>query len=478
MCSDPAVEGLERVKEEEGMVLEPPEAAQPSDVVIDDLIFSDGAFPSLPEFPCLSSPSPSSAASTQPKAPCLSNKSSSSSSSTSSSSPWSFLKVAEESDGVQMVPAGGEPAAGVVGPESEGIDFLGAIDLWESGEPADCWDTSSFFLGESCGGDGADGQAPVRDEVGVFGAGGEFPSEDLAKVFFEWLKSNKDSISPEDLRSIKLKRSTVECAASRLGGGKQGRVQLLKLILAWVQNHHLQKRRRRSRQVQAANQDFSAGAATASPFSYLRPLTFPPPPDPHIDYHDATPYNSYMPYAAEPPPPTFPAMIPAYHCQYYHEQPISPLPPPNFHSAEQAAVAWQPLPTPQFPAGFASHFAGCQPVYSSPSLSVARLPSATKEARKNRMARHRKLSSLHHNRAQQPQPQPQNEQSSDPAAVICDGSSSSAPSNIKSCRHWSSSPTVFPPPPAAEENLQRHALPVAEKRRVIILFNYAVFFSL
>ncbi|KAK8947651.1 hypothetical protein KSP40_PGU013089 [Platanthera guangdongensis] len=327
-------------------------------------------------------------------------------------------------------------------------------------------------------------------------------------------------------------------------------------------------------------------------------------------------------------------MLPAYHCQYYHEQPISPLPPPNFHSAEQAAAAWQPLSAPQFPAGFTSHFAGCQPLYSSPSLTVARLPSATKEARKNRVARHRKLSSLHHNRgpttsaaaaeraelrsrccdlrrqqlfcsikyqilsslvifancipvaaggrgesskacvagckktagakvgaelevlaaesaeantttnslsphcrrqisiqpsrrlppgnpcrhrssqrgspltspavsryilrrrspspgyrrrpkrlertgwrgienyllftttgAQQPQPQPQNEQSSDPAAVICDGSSSSAPSNIKSCRHWSSSPTVFPSPPAAEENLQRHALPAAKKRR-------------
>ncbi|KAK8938395.1 B3 domain-containing protein VP1 [Platanthera zijinensis] len=324
---------------------------------------------------------------------------------------------------MQMVPAGGEPPVGVVDPESEGFDILGAIDLWESAEPTDCWDTSSFFLGEGCGGDGADGQAPIKADVGVFGAGGEFPSEDLAKVFFEWLKSNKDSISLEDLRSIKLKRSTIECAASRLGGGKQGRLQLLKLILAWVQNHHLQKRRRR-RSDHAANQFFSAHAGAASQFSYLHPLTSPPPPEvvtvnPHIDYYDAAPCNSYMRYAAEPPPPTFPAMIPAYHCQYYHEQSISPRPPPNFHSAEQVVIAWQPALAPQFQAGLAPHLAGCQPVYSS--FGVVGLPSVTKEARKNRMARHRRLSSLHHSRTQQPQQQLQQEQSSDPAARICDG---------------------------------------------------------
>jgi DNA-binding MarR family transcriptional regulator len=35
-------------------------------------------------------------------------------------------------------------------------------------------------------------------------------------VLFEWLKSNHDSISPEDLRSIKMKRSTIENAVKTI----------------------------------------------------------------------------------------------------------------------------------------------------------------------------------------------------------------------------------------------------------------------
>ncbi|GMH27930.1 hypothetical protein Nepgr_029773 [Nepenthes gracilis] len=67
-------------------------------------------------------------------------------------------------------------------------------------------------------------------------------SEDLAMVFFEWLKSIKESISAEDLRNIKIKKSTIKCAAKRLGGGKEGMTQLLKLILQWVQNHQINTR--------------------------------------------------------------------------------------------------------------------------------------------------------------------------------------------------------------------------------------------
>ncbi|CAI8612616.1 unnamed protein product [Vicia faba] len=67
--------------------------------------------------------------------------------------------------------------------------------------------------------------------------------DEMSNVFLEWLKSNKDSVSANDLRNVKLKKSTIESAARRLGGGKEGMKQLLKLILEWVQTSHLQSKR-------------------------------------------------------------------------------------------------------------------------------------------------------------------------------------------------------------------------------------------
>ncbi|WJX81796.1 B3 domain-containing transcription factor, variant 2 [Trifolium repens] len=68
-------------------------------------------------------------------------------------------------------------------------------------------------------------------------------NDEMSSVFLEWLKSNKDSVSANDLRNVKLKKSTIESAARRLGGGKEGMKQLLKLILEWVQTSHLQNKR-------------------------------------------------------------------------------------------------------------------------------------------------------------------------------------------------------------------------------------------
>ncbi|PPD80080.1 hypothetical protein GOBAR_DD22989 [Gossypium barbadense] len=61
----------------------------------------------------------------------------------------------------------------------------------------------------------------------------EKASDDLAMVFLEWLKTNKETVSAEDLRRVKIKKATIECAARRLGGGKEAMKQLLKLILEW-----------------------------------------------------------------------------------------------------------------------------------------------------------------------------------------------------------------------------------------------------
>ncbi|XP_058739637.1 B3 domain-containing transcription factor ABI3 isoform X4 [Vicia villosa] len=68
-------------------------------------------------------------------------------------------------------------------------------------------------------------------------------NDEMSSVFLEWLKSNKDSVSANDLRNVKLRKSTIESAARRLGGGKEGMKQLLKLILEWVQTSHLQSKR-------------------------------------------------------------------------------------------------------------------------------------------------------------------------------------------------------------------------------------------
>ncbi|CAL0328225.1 unnamed protein product [Lupinus luteus] len=82
----------------------------------------------------------------------------------------------------------------------------------------------------------------IHVEAGATGAGVD---DEMSSVFLEWLKSNKDSVSANDLRSVKLKRATIESAAKRLGGGKEAMKQLLKLILEWVQTSHLQNKRRK-----------------------------------------------------------------------------------------------------------------------------------------------------------------------------------------------------------------------------------------
>ncbi|XP_020576913.1 regulatory protein viviparous-1-like isoform X2 [Phalaenopsis equestris] len=413
------------------------------------LFFSDedDTFPSLSDFACLSSPSAasatfSSAASTLPKP---SNSSSSSSSSFSSSSPWSFLLA--ETEGKQPPAAASEdPLAPAM---DAGFDILGdEIDLWESCmDPIESstWDSSpSFFpngrefpAGGGSSSREADPQASNKEKMGSLFAGddGNF-SEDLANVFLDWLKRNKDSISPEDLRSIKLKRSTIECAARRLGGGQQGRVQLLKLILSWVQNHHLQKKRRRTRGSEAAGRDQEL---TNHP---LPPPPIPPPPpqiatisNPNIDlYYDALPSNTWVPYAGEP---SYPPVMPGYRDEavppynYYNNQAFTAQPwQQGFSTPSTSSVihySQMPLPVPMPAQAPALAPPPVQYVQNLPVYYTGHMASATKEARKKRMARHRKSSSFHHHRSQQVQNQQQ--QSLD-TSVATDHESSSAHSNF------------------------------------------------
>ncbi|KAL4193634.1 hypothetical protein AMTRI_Chr06g177750 [Amborella trichopoda] len=187
-----------------------------------------GDFPSLDEFPCFSASS------------SHSSNSSCSSSSSSSATPW--LQQNEEKPATAK--ASGESSSAFLDPVPEDkMEILAELEDMELLDTPDLWDPpSSPFFSEPTTYNGGSGDfsggsqvSPTNDE--------DSPSDELAKVFFEWLKSNKESISPEELRSIKLRRSTIESAARRLGGGREGMMQLLKLILAWVQNHHLQRRR-------------------------------------------------------------------------------------------------------------------------------------------------------------------------------------------------------------------------------------------
>ncbi|URE09519.1 Regulatory protein viviparous-1 [Musa troglodytarum] len=388
-------------------------AARVDDIVLnidgEDLIFSEDTFPCLPDFPCLSSPS---ASTLHAKNAVLSSCSSTSSSSSSSSSSWSFLQV---------------PDGGRVADSSEfadGLDILGDIDLFDLS--IDPWDPPSLFHADEASPaviSGADESVGNREkkpcqaveEGRLHGHGEGVPqqaqeeesSEELARIFLEWLRSNKDSISPEDLRSIKLKRATIECAARRLGRTKQGRTQLLKLILTWVQNNHLQRKRHRL------------------PYSYdHQPRPFPISPNPNqLDFN----CNPWSPYSMDPSTPaTHPALLSAYAgggngemgyssatanpYPYHHScgtssvvvnnQPFSPSPdfvdPAVGPWPTQLASALPSMAPPQYSGGMANQFLG-HPMYHQGQ----RLPgttSATKEARKKRMARQRRFSSLHQHR--------------------------------------------------------------------------------
>ncbi|PKA54658.1 B3 domain-containing protein VP1 [Apostasia shenzhenica] len=408
------------------------------DMEADDLVFSDDAFPALPKFPCLSSPSaPPSPSVVAPSTPSIASLISS-----SSSSPCAFLNV-PVSAGVMQSPASLDAIAPAAGPEScnpfhavdkeDSFDILVGMDLFpDSLEP-------SSFLPDDRAAAAVDRKQPAEEEAGMFGSqrgdGGSIPSEDLAKVFLDWLKKNEDWVSLEDLRGIKLKRSTIECATRRLGGGKQGRVQLLKLILFWVQNHHLLKRRHRI--------NGTGGGRCANSQFPNHPL-----PSNNVEFSNyKTAAASWTPYAADS---SFPAMMPVsgsdsvavtpYNLYrgssscglVVNSLPFSPVvAAPEFHAAEQVAPAASSMHYPHFTGGLSSpqvhagNSAGCQKM-DSPGLGIrSGIASATKEARKNRMARHRRPSmSLNRHRSQQNQQPPPPASSSVPRKSLHLSSSS------------------------------------------------------
>ncbi|KAF7845514.1 B3 domain-containing transcription factor ABI3-like [Senna tora] len=106
--------------------------------------------------------------------------------------------------------------------------------------------------------------------------------EEMSGVFLEWLKMNKESVSASELRSVRLKKSTIEYAAKRLGGGKQGMKQLLKLILQWLQTTHLHNKPRKPQTQNDSNfvnnintTPFQGKPPSTTPVSFTSPLPYP-----------------------------------------------------------------------------------------------------------------------------------------------------------------------------------------------------------
>nr|AEZ00779.1 VIVIPAROUS1 protein [Triticum monococcum subsp. aegilopoides] len=376
----------------------------------DDFMFAHDTFPALPDFPCLSSPSSSTF---------------SSSSSSNSSSAFTRAVGAGGRGGESARGEPSEPAAA-----GDGMDDLSDIDHlldFASINEDVPWDDEPLFpdvgmmledviseqqqlqppAGHGTAGRTASHAAAGGGEDAFTGGGGTGSvADDLPRFFMEWLKNNRDCISAEDLRSIRLRRSTIEAAAARLGGGRQGTMQLLKLILTWVQNHHLQKKRPR---VGAMDQEAPpAGGQLPSPGA-----------NPGYEFPTETgaaAATSWMPYQAFSPTGSYggEAIYPFQQgCSTssvgVSSQPFSPPAAPDMHAgawplqyavfvpagATSAGTQTYPMPPPgAVPQPFAAPgFAGQFPQRME--------PAATREARKKRMARQRRLSCLQQQRSQQ-----------------------------------------------------------------------------
>ncbi|KAK3032162.1 hypothetical protein RJ639_034987 [Escallonia herrerae] len=460
-----------------------------------------GDFPPLPDFPCMSSTSSSSST----PAPTKAMASSSASSSSSSAASWVGLKSeappAALSSTASMEALLPPSTDGVIGDVDcmDVMENFGYMDLIDSN---DIWDPSSIFQtdNESSQVNPQDSQKPYVQEGGsVQDQPHQAVQEkrpvldDLGVMFFEWLKSNKDHISAEDMRNIKLKRSTVESASKRLGSTKEGKKQLLKLILEWVAQYQLSKKRAGE-----------ASAAAAASCQYQDPFQNPnlsmpnPSPNSNFDCNTMLPPSDLMWDTVAPPPSyvmdqtvmagaqVFPQMMgymgttDAYNNANVANS-VHPYPPPpstDYHMLE-SVQSWPPS---QFSAVHPSHYnaypdnscqnlsmasaapqsvgvSGGDQQYHYPAVynagngevQVLRLgSSATKEARKKRMARQRRFSSYHHRRHhqhQQSQHQNQIQNATDQHArnVGSDNCTNNAaqgnPGNWMYC-NWPAAPTV------------------------------------
>ncbi|KAL8106660.1 B3 domain-containing transcription factor ABI3-like isoform X4 [Apium graveolens] len=410
---------------------------QEEDLIADSSIFYN-VFPTLGDFPCMSSTSSSSST------PALTKHLVSPNSSTSSASSAVMKSdVSQEQQGLKRVEyeVDGEDSALSCTGGSGGMEYVncmdvmqdfGYMDLIENGN--DMWDPSSIFQDdenqvENQGGlkpdpeNGEDGSCymigrgkeVVEDKMGV---------DELGVMFFEWLKINKEHISAEDMKKIKFKKATIECAYKRMGYTKEGKKQLIKLILEWVEQFHLSKKwsQEEAAAVEAASshQDscqYQEPSPNPNPNPKPEFINFIPTPDPNACMWIPMTQTGIDPEMVMPAVSATPAV--AYH-QYpfvgganvapMNCQPYAPQMPQTEYQMLESARSWprsQFVLAPQQYNWFTYQNANFVPIAPRPvapvyreqypsqvydgtdkSEGVARLPpSATKEARKKRMAR-------------------------------------------------------------------------------------------
>ncbi|XP_073143321.1 B3 domain-containing transcription factor ABI3-like isoform X2 [Henckelia pumila] len=408
-----------------------------------------GDFPSLPELPCMSS---SSSSSTAPAAGrnIAATPSSSSAASSSPEASWAVpkRKRSQNEAGYAVVSASTTATDIAATPSDlEGtldadcvhmMENLGYMDLIDSNE---LWDPSSLFESQETI-PGQEAPPPHKAQCQEENDGFSFlrGNKELSMIFLDWLKQNKDHISAEDVRKIKLNRSTIENASKRLGRTKEGMKRLLKLILEWVEQHQLQKNggggRPQSHYQYQENPGVNPTLVPNSSFSYINVVSpdnsnqrcFPtascmiPVPMPQV-------LESATLVAATPGLPPPPAVgycnmggatysnpplpvPPAYH---HHQQVMNMMPctaPSSEYQMMNNAQAWTPAPytvsmSPQFShsrdnshpvSSYQQVFVGNPYQTSAPNGEnlVRSGCSATREARKNRMARQKRLYSNHH----------------------------------------------------------------------------------
>ncbi|XVF81137.1 hypothetical protein PTKIN_Ptkin15bG0132400 [Pterospermum kingtungense] len=520
-----------------------------------------GDFSPLPDFPCMSSSSSSSSAPAPVKAVACSSYASTASSSSSSAASWAVLKPDADKDHSRsnnhyncqygdLVDGSAAALSSTASMEisqlpdqnvMDGVDHC--MDDMENFEYIDqlldnndFFDPSSIFHHDDTGlEDFHQGQKPHQEQVPMmysknedqYQTQEEKASDDLAMVFLDWLKTNRETVSAEDLRKVKIKKATIECAAKRLGGGKEGMKKLLKLILEWVQTNHLQRRRIKE---SASNNNNDIPYQYLDPFQNPNPNPNPglnlvcssvPPSEPNSCFSQQTwiqqpAYNVPDPAAAAAMVPGFTPVVgfmgepfangaPNVHSHPY-QAPIDHhrmLNSAQTWPASQFALASQynsfldnnlhsaPVPAPPHqPSAFPGY--GNQYPYEyvhghNNDQTLVRLgSSATKEARKKRMARQRRFASHHrnhnHNNSNNNQQSHQQNQSVDQHARLVNDQRVAAAAQAANPGNWiywpsvagavASNPPVLPGEVAMMQHVDRpamqgqtHQRPLASDRR-------------
>ncbi|XVE78050.1 hypothetical protein DITRI_Ditri13aG0113100 [Diplodiscus trichospermus] len=480
---------------------------------VDDASIFYGDFPPLPDFPCMSSSSSSSSTPAPAKAIACSSSASTVSSSSSAAS-WAVLKSDVDEDVERknndhhhhlhhrgqhdLVDGTTAALSSTVSMEilqppdhnvTDGTDCmdvtenLGYMDLLDDN---DCFDPSSIFNHDDTDlEEFQQAQKPQQQQSQQLEI--EIPmtysknedqtqevkaSDDLAMVFLEWLKTNKETVSAEDLRSVKIKKATIECAARRLGGGKEAMKQLLRLILEWVQTNHLQKRRIKE---SASNNNIDLAYQYRDPFENPNPYPYPSS-NPNLNCNSVPPSEpnscfSQPPWILQPVFTTDPAavVVPSFPPVVMGDPFANGAPNVNIHPFQHPTDYQMPESAQTWPASqfaLASQYNSfpdnnLQPVLRQPSAftgyanqypyqyvhghnnnqRLVRLgSSATKEARKKRMARQRRFASHHrtHNHHNNQKSHHQNQSVDQHARLVNDNCVAAAQAKPGNWVYWPS----------------------------------------